>query len=248
MASGSATSQSTRLRIPRWVSISGWSLLVILAATGLAYSLTRTFGAVEGVEFCPQTFERRSYSFYEVPVLGIMLTAKVYDDLTSVAETTLTSQKFVTPPAGGRQDWHLVVGSRGTKLLRKGDASVLVGYLDMKDGQNHHRWIKWSEDHTQLAKILWPAVQRLAIHQLYVFVPELFELAKNNDDPVQFQQQLDREVAQRLLFLARRLQDRSDHTRAIELLDEAIPLDPENKELKRARETSRTAASAAAPR
>ena len=98
-----------------------------------------------------------------------------------------------------------------------------------------------------MAKILWPSVQRLAIHQLYVFVPDLFELAKTIDDPVQFQQQIDREVARRLLFLARRLQDHAEHTAAIKLLDEAIPLDPDNKELKQARETSRTAVNSAAP-
>src|SRR5262245_29968413 len=174
----SASHNATRRRIPRWLVITGWSLLGLLAVAYAGISLTRTFGYVSGVEFCPQTFERRSYSFYEVPLLGIMITAKVYDDLTSIAETSLTSQQFVTPSAGGQQDWHLVVGSRGMRLMRKGDASILLGYLDMMDGENHHRWVRWSEDHSQQAKILWPAVQRLAIHQLYVFVPELFELAK----------------------------------------------------------------------
>ena len=242
MSSGSSPATVSRRRIPRWAIISAWSLLGLLGAAYLAYVVTVTFGEVKGVEFCPQTFEQRAYSFYELPLVGIMITAKVHEDLTTAAETALTSQKFITPPAGNQQDWHIVIGTRGTRLRRKGDASLLLAYLDAKDGQNHHRWIKWSEDHTQLAKILWPAVQRLAVHELYVFVPELFELAKSMDDPIQFQQQLDHEVASRLLFLARRLQDRAEHAAAIKLFDEAVPLDPDNKEIQRARETSRVAA------
>src|SRR5262245_22012536 len=130
MASGPVSPQTSRRRIPRWAIISGWSLLGLLGAVFLAYSLTTTFGTVRGVEFCPQTFERRAYSFYEVPVLGIMVTAKVHEDVSTAAETALTTQKFVTPPAGGQQDWHIVAGSRGTRTWRKGDASILVGYLD----------------------------------------------------------------------------------------------------------------------
>jgi hypothetical protein len=242
MSSGSSPASVGRRRIPRWAISTAWSLLALLGAAYLGYTVTVTFGAVKGVEFCPQTFEQRSYSFYELPLVGIMITAKVHEDLTTAAETALASQKFITPPAGGQQDWHIVIGTRGTRLRRKGDASLLLEYLDAKDGQNHHRWIKWSEDHTQLAKIFWPAVQRLAVHELYVFVPELFELAKTMDDPIQLQQQLDHEVALRLLFLARRLQDRADHTAAIKLLDEAVPLDSSNQEIQRARETSRVVA------
>src|SRR5262245_16681914 len=105
MASGSASFPVNRRRVPRWAIISAWSLLGLAGGAGVAYTVTVTFGAVRGVEFCPQTFERRSYSFYEVPLLGIMVTAKVYEDLTTAAETELTTQKFLTPPVGGQPDW-----------------------------------------------------------------------------------------------------------------------------------------------
>jgi hypothetical protein len=233
-----------RRRWPKWVPIAGWSLLGLLGATLLVYMATVTFGAVHGIEFCPQTFERRSYSFYELPILGIQITGNRREDLTAAAETFLTSQKYIAPPAAGQQDWHIVVGSRGPRLQRRGDAHILIQYLDAKDGKDYHRWVKWSEDHPSLAKIFWPAVQRLAAHELYVFIPDLFDLAKAIDDPVKLQQELDRDVARRLLFLARRLQDREDHAAAIKVLTEAAPLDPENKEIQRARDTSRVAAKA----
>lgn len=213
----------------------------LLGATFFVYVITVTFGAVHGVEFCPQTFERRSYSFYELPLVGIQLTAKRNEDLTTTAETFLTSQKYITPPPGGQQDWHIVVGSRGPRLLRQGDAHILTTYLDSKDSKDFHRWVKWSEDHPPLAKIFWPAVQRLASHELYVFVPALFELAKTIDDPQKLQQELHGEVARKLLFLARRLQVQDDHAAAINVLDEAIVLDAANNELRAARDISRAA-------
>jgi hypothetical protein len=226
----------SRRRWPRWLQLAGWSLLGLLGVAFLVFMLTVTFGAVHGIEFSPQTFERRSYSFYELPLVGIQLTGIRHEDLSTVAETALISQKLVTVATDGKQDWHIVVGSRGPRLLRQGDAKILMQYLDAQDGQNNHRWVKWSEDNSQLAKLFWPAVQRLASHELYVFLPDLFELTKTIDDSVKLQQELDRTVAQRLLFLARRLQSRGDHPAAVQVLDEALTLDPTNPEIQRVRD------------
>jgi hypothetical protein len=213
----------------------------VLAAVFFTYTLTVTFGAVHGVEFCPQTFERRSYSFYELPVVGVQVTAVRHDDLPAAAETFLTSQKFVTPPGGGKQDWHIVVGSRGPRLQRKGDAAILVQYLDAKDSKDMHRWVQWSEDHPSLAKIFWPAVQQLARHELYVFIPDLFELTKNIAEPAKFQREVNREVAQRLAFLARRLQASGNAAEATQVLDEAAVLAPDNEEIRQIRDQSHAA-------
>lgn len=228
---------------PRWVPISVWSVLGVLAAALLVFMLTVSLGAVHGIEFCPQSFERRSYSCYELPLLGIQVRPMRREDLTTVAETAITSNKFIAPlPKGAKQDWHIVVGSRGTRLHRRGDAGILMQYLDAQDSKSMHRWVKWSEDHPPLAKLLWPAVQKLAVHELYVFVPNLFELTKQHTDPVALQAALNKEVVERLLFLARRLQDRDDHAAALPVLADALALDPTNKELQRAQSTSQAAA------
>jgi 3-methyladenine DNA glycosylase AlkC len=231
---------------PKWLVFTLWGVLGLLAATLLVFMATLWFGGVHGTEFSPQTFERRSYSFYELPLIRKQVTAIRHDDLTGVAETFLTSKNYVaTPPAGAPQDWHIIVGSQGTKMFHKGDASILMQYLDSKDSADYHRWVKWSEDHPKLAKVLWPAVQRLAQDDLYIFIPDLFLLAKQADDPVKLQAALNKLIAAKLLFLADRLQDRHEHAEAIKLLDEAIQLDPANQELTKARETSRTAVKAA---
>jgi hypothetical protein len=219
------TSSSSPKRWPRWLPIAGWSLLALLGVAFFGYTFTVMFGAVHGIEFSPQSFERRSYSFYEVPLLGIQLTAKREEDLSSNTETFLTSNKYIVPPASGKKDWHIVVGSRGPRLQRKGDAAILIQYLDAKDAQEYHRWVKWSEDHPQQAKVFWPALQILASHELYVFVPALFELTKGAEDVELFRQALDREVADRLLFLKRRLDERGDHEAAQKVEKEAAALD-----------------------
>lgn len=239
---------TTRRTWPRWLSILLWSVLGTLAAILAVFMLTVTLGAVHGVEFCPQTFERRSYSCYELPLIGIQVRPMRREDLTTVAETAITSGNYIAPlPPGGKQDWHIVVGSRGPRLQRRGDASILMQYLDAQDAKSTHRWVKWSEDNPALAKVFWPAVQRLATHELYVFVPELFELTKQHKDPVALQAALNKQVVGRLLWLARRLQDREDHAAALAVLADALVIDPTNKELQRAQSTSRAALPAEAP-
>jgi len=219
-------------RWPKWVPIAGWSLLGLLCAMLFVFVVIVTFGAVRGTEFCPQTFERRSYWLHELPLTGIQVTGIRRKNESQATELFITSNKYVAAPAAGtKQDWHLIAGSRGVAST-KGDAGILMTYLDAKDGDDYHRWVKWSEEHPKLAPILWPAIQRLARHELYIFVPDLFDLAKTIEDPVKLRQELDRTVANKLLFLARRLTDRSDHAAAKIVLEEAGQLDPASQEIK----------------
>src|SRR5262245_44901240 len=84
------TARRTR---PRWMTIVGWSILGALGATLLVFLATVTFGAVHGTEFCPQTFERRSYSYYELPLVHIQMTGERHEDLTGDTEKHVTSKK-----------------------------------------------------------------------------------------------------------------------------------------------------------
>jgi hypothetical protein len=185
-------------RWPRWLKITGWSILALAGAALVVFLATVTFGAVHGTEFCPQTFERRSYDYYEVPVLRIQVTGEKHKDLTGATELSLTANKHITPPNSGTQDWHVLIGSRSTPLRPPGDAHILMEYLDAKESDDYHRWARWSETHAALAKVFWPAVQRLAIGNGYVFMPDLFDLTKSIDDPGKLQQEVDRLVTEKL--------------------------------------------------
>jgi hypothetical protein len=200
----------------------GAALFVLIA--------TAMFGGVHGKEFCPRTFERRSYSYYEIPLVGIQVTGEQHDDLTGDTEKAVVANKFIPAPTSPKQDWHVLVGSRSTKLRRPGDAGLLMQYLDAEDADKNHRWLKWSNDHAELAKVFWPAVQQLALHKLYLFMPDLFDLAKTNDDPTKLKKELDLAVAQKLRELSQRLKDRGDDTGAASVLKEADGLATENVE------------------
>jgi hypothetical protein len=221
---------------PRWVAIAGWSVLGILGVVLLVSVATYLFGAVHGTEFCPQTFERRSYSYYELPIVRVQITGEKHDDLTGATELHVTSQKLIAPLTAAKKDWHVLVGSRGTRVRRPGDAGILMQYLDAMEGGNYHRWVRWSEEHDQLAKVFWPGVQQFALRELYVFMPDLFDLTKTVSDPVALKQAIDTLLAQKLLLLAQRHSEQNDSAAAIKALDEALALDPENAEIKGARE------------
>ena len=76
-AMAGSDSKSTQSSAARgWVPIVGWTIVGLLGATLLVFVVTVLFGAVHGVEFCPQTFERRSYSYYELPLVHIQMTGE----------------------------------------------------------------------------------------------------------------------------------------------------------------------------
>ncbi len=176
MSSGSSSSSNTR----SWLPVAGWSFIGVLGAILFVFVVTVVFGGVHGLEFCPQTFERRSYSYYELPVLRIQITGERHEDLTGDTEKYVRSQKYFTA-INGKKDWHVLVGSQGTRLRRPGDAGILMQYLDAKQPGDTSRWVYWSEKNETLAEIIWPAAQQLALADAYVFVPDLFDLAKTLD-------------------------------------------------------------------
>src|SRR5437868_506319 len=141
-ADNSTSTSSTTPR--RWIPIVGWSFIGLLGVTLFVFVVTVMFGGVHGLEFCPQTFERRSYSFYELPVLRIQMTGERNEDLTGPTEQYVQSQKYFTAGTG-KKDWHVLVGSQGTRMRRPGDAGILVQYLDAKQNGDTHRWVEWSE-------------------------------------------------------------------------------------------------------
>jgi hypothetical protein len=184
--------------MPRWLVRTIGSLVAVLLIGGFLFAVTVTFGAIHGTEFCPQTFERRQYVYYELPVVHLQVRGERHESVVSATETYLAANKLITPPADGQEDWHLVVKFRGANETGRGDADILMKYLDAKDSDDYHRWVAWSEQHADQAKVFWPAIQELALHELYVFTPEAFDLARTIDEPAELKKRLDALVAEKL--------------------------------------------------
>jgi hypothetical protein len=229
---------STRRPWPKWLKYTGWTLLGLVVAGLVVTFATVQFGGVHGVELNPHSFARRSYSFYEVPIIRWQVRGIRRDDVASVVVDFLEQQKYLPATKAAPDVWHIVVGTRGMRPPTLGDADILVRYLETTTAENNHQWVEWSEKNPKLAAPLWKAVSRLAQDELYIYIPALFEQAAAATDLVQFQKQLDTELSARLLDLGLRLQAAEEHAAAKKYLAEAAALDPANPVIKRALEKS----------
>lgn len=234
----SATPNPTKRRSPKAAVlvrvVFGLLGLAVLSLFGVV--LTAMFGGVHGVEFCPQTFERRSYSFYEIPWIGIQVRGVRHNDLTGPVEKHLRSSKLIPVAQQDSRTWHIVIGMRGTSRPQTGDAEILCRYFDACDAEEQHVWLDWSKKHPQMASSLWPAIAQLSREDLYVYVPELIELAKNSQDSVRFQQQLNMRLAEQFYRVAQRCQQAENHAAAVRYLDEALKIDKNRADLRQARD------------
>jgi hypothetical protein len=233
-----APRSTARRKWPGWVRYTGWTLLGILATSGFVALITYWFGGVHGVELNPYSFARRSYSFYEVPIIRLQVRGIRREPVTCTAVDFLEQQKYVADSKKAPDVWHIVVGTRGASPPTIGNAEILADYLDAINAETMHQWVAWSEKNPKLAPALWKAVSRLAQEEQYVYLPDLFDLATSANDPAQFQAALNKAVATRLFELGLQLQAEDDHAQAKKYLAEAAQLDQSNPLIKRALEKS----------
>jgi hypothetical protein len=204
---------------------------VVLVATLL-------FGLNSGEEFSPGTFTRRSFYYYEIPLLGIQVTPIVREDETGSFERYLVRKGYVKSAAPGDPRWDLVRAARSGTTTFRGDADILCSYLDAVDSTGSRYWEAWSEEHPKLASVLWPLVAHAANQQLYIFVPELIDLASSASKPDELQRKLRQSLARQYCRLAEVQQNLGDHETAIELLTHALEYAPEDRETLQRREMS----------
>ena len=223
-STATATARPARKPWPRWVVWTCWSLLGVLIAVSVVALLTLWFGGVHGVELNPYTFARRSYSFYEIPLVRWQVRGIRREDVSSNTVEFLALNKYVAAAKGAPNEWHIVIGTRGVRAPVIGDADILVRYLEAQDADAHHLWEDWSRANPKLAAVFWPAVSRLAQEEEYVFIPDLFDLAASASDPVALQGALNKKVAERLKVLGQTLKDAGDAA-AQKYFDEATQLE-----------------------
>ncbi|MHB8971829.1 MAG: hypothetical protein ACYC3X_18275 [Pirellulaceae bacterium] len=177
------------------------ALLVVASTLLLALVGTLIFGRVTGEEFAPDTWERRSYTYYELPLVRIQISSVTHQTSRPQLEQDLVDKQYISisnPP----KRWDLVRSYRRGTLWRQGDAQILCRYLDAQDGDDNNPWFSWTDSHPELATILWPEVAKLAREELYFVTPDLFELAASVTDPGTFRGDLNRVLARRYQELA----------------------------------------------
>ena len=199
----------------------------LIVAGGTSLFTVRMFGLIAGEEFSPQTFQLRTFHYYEIPLLRLQVSPVYHNPMRDKLTQYLLSQKYVEAQKGSEVQWDLVEARR-TNLARigGGDAEFLFAYLRLRDANGELRWLTWSKEHPESARVLWPAVAEIARARLYFLVPDLIELALGQEDPDQLQIEIDRRLAIRYQELAQVRQRLGRHQEAISLLDRAIALEP----------------------
>ncbi len=161
-------------------------LFSILGLAGLALVVliaTLVFGRQLGQEFSPHLFARRDFYYYQIPLLGIQVTPVYRSDATNSLETYLQTRGSIPGTTLENPRWDLVTVIAGISKPVRGDAEILCRYLEALDQRGDLYWRQWSIRHPAAARVLWPLVAFAARQQLYVFVPDLFELADREVDP-----------------------------------------------------------------
>jgi hypothetical protein len=223
-----ATTASSPNRSSRaWLVLAG--LAGLIAAM---YVSTRVLGWVSGEEFSPDSFQRRRFEYYEIPLIQLQITPVSREDTTNDLERYLVSKKLVQKTAAEPR-WDLVWARQGTQTPHLGDAGILCAYLDALDTDGNSSWQTWSAKNPQLAKILWTAVDRLAEQRHYVLIPDVFSLAGQAREALVFEQAVAEKLADRYELLARTQLDLGDRQLARELAEEGLRQAPKRESLQR---------------
>jgi hypothetical protein len=196
-----------------WLTVGGMVALTV----GLFVVLT--FGRVSGVEFSPQLFQRRSYTFFQIPAVRWQVTPAWRHDETLTLEQHLRQQRLL-PHRSAPARWDVVWAAEGDRR-HEGNPIILTRYLDVTDANREQHWYAWTKEHPELAKILWSAVQRAATLEAYELIPPLFELAAAGGSPDELQHRINGVLSENLADLADDLAAAGD-TAAAERLHKAL--------------------------
>ncbi len=200
---------------------SSWMLgaTTLLGVFVLVSVATRFFGHLQGEEFSPTTFERRTFTYHQIPLLRVQASPVVRVATTNELESFIRREILESPDSAREPRWDLVRALRSGRRFFGGDAEILCAYLDANSSSERLIWQQWSEENEELARILWTEVQRLADYGLYLLVPDLFELAERPWDTQGFQQAVDQQLARRYEQLAA-IEDELGNASRAELLRE----------------------------
>jgi len=226
-----------------FAATSGLALIAVLAY------ITFYFGCISGEEFSPDTFSRRSFYYFEIPLLGWQVWPISRVDCTGSLESHLTGEKLIAvqKKPGVSVRWDLVSATRGfdpdrSRPSAQGDARILCCYLDAQDSEGNYVWLEWSQKNPKLAAVLWPAVAMVCRQELYLFVPELFASASSEASLERLGVALNTALTQRYCELANAHQQLRRHDTAVEFFSEALRCTPASIPALKGRATSLQAA------
>lgn len=209
------------------------STVVLLGMTGL---VTLMLGKVYGTEFAPSHFTTRSFTFWELPLLQLQISPIHRESVVTPVTNHLRSQGLIDVPGDPPSMWHLVEIQRGVSGPTPADAEILTSYLALSrtgstTGSSDSVWEEWSRSHPAAAKVLWPVIQRLARRELYILMPEIFEIATHQTQPQPLATAIDDHLRGAYVRLATDLRDAGRPDLAESLLQDAAADFPDDRQI-----------------
>jgi hypothetical protein len=166
-----------------WALVVGGAALLILVVS-IAF-----LGAVSGEQFSPNTFRRRTFVYYEIPLLRLQVTPVKRMEISDDLRRHLAAKGYV--PSGKAPQWEVVQQHRRLGgASPAGAAQILCDYLNQFSDTGGQVWLDWSKKHPALADILWPEIVTAANQRLYWFMPDMFALARDTEDSKKFKSDL----------------------------------------------------------
>ena len=152
-------------------------IVPMLALICLVPGCIEFFGfPVSGVEFSPDSFTQRRFSYWRSPFTGAIRSKRIQKTVVSECDSIVALNLI---PAKGTTDqrWDLVSESLQTSdvLSADFDARFLTQYLDFSTDQ-------WNRTNVEKAEMFWPEIALLVRERLYLQLPTLFHFAINSPD------------------------------------------------------------------
>ena len=152
-------------------------LVFTLIVFAVLVLMTLIFGQVSGEEFSPDTFERRRFHYFQIPIVRFQVTGMKRRDQGIGMADTVEDHAPNVDSAATVKTWDLVSSQRTGADKWLGDAKILCDLLTTEDTKRAFLWQTWSEKYPHLADRFWPVVADTAQAGSYILMPDLFELA-----------------------------------------------------------------------
>ncbi len=183
------------LFIRLWVSV-----ITSFLVAGVLGILILLQGRVSGVEFSPTHFQQRTFEFYEIPIIEQQITPIRRKTVNNPALNFIRTNGYITTSPGLPNRWDLVSLTRGLTGTTEADAELRFTPL-VREKDDAVYWVTGSKQNPAAAGYLWPIIQKLALRELYLFIPPLLEKANQIGNSSDFQSDLEMQLISDYLLL-----------------------------------------------
>ncbi|MBX3420994.1 MAG: hypothetical protein KF752_05480 [Pirellulaceae bacterium] len=206
---------------------------------------------VQGVEFNPVTWQTRGFYFLADPLTNYQIRGVVHSapPISISSDVTKLIATPKSPPVDSESAepfsinrllsanynrWDLVEIS-DYRRTSSGPAQVLALLLMQRQrrtgGAPVEHWNAWSAQHPKKAAVFWPAVQQLAVLQVYSDIPALFELTLVETTESEFRQALSDHMATVLAGRAQASLDQQDRAASLNFALVGLTYSAEHQQL-----------------